>query len=331
MAEIVIGVGTSHTPLLSLDGDEWQSRASDDFRNKNLNLSDGRWVTYDELDLEVGGRYADIAVPAVFREKSDRSQAALDRIADDIEAAAPDVVIIVGDDQEELYSKANMPAVALYYGDEIVTHEHELLSLSSPPSWAAKVTEGWAVDAIHRFPAHRAFALELIEGLLANDVDIAVCGEVEDPTKAGFGHAYGFVIKRLMKKPLPVIPVLLNTYYPPNVLTPARCVAVGRALRKAVEASPSDLRVAVVASGGLSHFVVDEDLDGMVMDAMRRSAPSELSAIPRAALNAGSSEILNWVLTAGAIEHLGCQWSEYVPVQRTPAGTGVGMGFAVWR
>jgi hypothetical protein len=223
-----------------------------------------------------------------------------------------------------------MPAVALYYGDEIVTHEHDILSMPSPPEWAAKVTRGWAVDAIHRFPGHREFALDLVKGLLEDSVDIAVCGEVPDPKKAGFGHAYGFVIKRLMRKSIPVVPILLNTYYPPNVLSPARCVAVGRALRRAVEASSHDLRVAVVASGGLSHFVVDEELDHKVLDAMRASRPQDLNSIPREALNAGSSEILNWVLTAGAIEHLPCRWAEYVPVQRTPAGTGIGMGFAVW-
>lgn len=331
MAKIVLGVGTSHTPLLSLDGDEWQSRANDDYKNQKLNMSDGRWLTYGELEAEVAGRYADMAMPAHFVEKSNRSQRALDRIADDLEAAKPDVIVIVGDDQEELYSKANMPAVALYYGDEIVTHEHEILSMQSPPAWAAKVTQGWAVDAVHRFPGHPRFALDMIAGLLANDVDIAVCGEVPNPKEAGFGHAYGFVIKRLMRTSIPVVPILLNTYYPPNVLSPSRCVAVGRALRKAIEASPLDLRVAVVASGGLSHFVVDEDLDRRVLDAMKRSSPEDLSMIPREALNAGSSEILNWIMTAGAIEHLQCQWAEYVPVQRTPAGTGVGMGFAVWR
>lgn len=330
MAKIVLGVGTAHTPLLSLDGEEWQSRANDDYRAEALNMSDGRWLSYDQLEAEVAGRYAGIATPAIFKEKSDRSQQALDRIADDLEAAAPDVILIVGDDQEELYSKGNMPAVALYYGDEIVTHEHDILSMETPPEWAAKVTQGWAVDAIHRFPGHREFALDLIRGLLDQQVDISVCGEVPNPEQAGFGHAYGFVLKRLMRSSIPVVPILLNTYYPPNVLAPARCVAVGRALRKAVEASPQDLRVAVVASGGLSHFVVDEDLDQKVLAAMRASRPDDLSAIPREALNAGSSEILNWILTAGAIEHLPCKWAEYVPVQRTPAGTGVGMGFAVW-
>lgn len=330
MASIVLGVGTSHTPLLALDGEEWESRARDDFSNKRLNMSDGRWVTYDELAVETGNRYADVATEETFVRKSNESQAALTRIADELEAANVDVIVIIGDDQDELYSKENMPAVAVFYGDELVTHEHEVLAMETPPAWAEKVTKGWAVDAMHRFPGHREFALDLIDGLLERDVDIAACGVVSNPEVAGFGHAYGFVLKRLVRKPTPVVPILLNTYFPPNVLSPRRCIAVGRALAEATKASKQDLRVAIVASGGLSHFVVDEELDHEVLTAMRAGKPDDLANLPREALNAGSSEILNWIMAAGAVEHLAHRWTEYVPVQRTPAGTGVGMAFAVW-
>lgn len=331
MAKIVLGAGTSHTPLLALDGHEWIDRARDDYRNQRLNLSDGTWVSYDQLSERTGDRYADIATPAHFVSKSIAAQSALDRMADDIEAAAPDVIVIIGDDQDELFSKNSMPAFAVFYGDEIVTHEHEVLALANRPSWADKVTRGWAVDAIHRFPGERNFALDLISGLLDRDVDVAACGVVENPEIAGFGHAYGFVLMRLMRRPVPVVPILLNTYFPPNVLSPRRCVAVGRAIREAIEAMPSSARVAIIASGGLSHFVVDEELDKHVLKAMETGRLDELQTLPREALNSGSSEILNWVMTAGAVEHLAHQWTEYIPVQRTPAGTGVGMGFAVWR
>jgi hypothetical protein len=316
--------------LLSLDGEEWASRAVDDLTNPALNLSDGRWLSYDQLLAEVGEPYSEAAAPAEFRRKSDAAQAALDRLADEIERAEPDVILIVGDDQDELYTAGSMPAIALYYGDEIVTHQHSLLTRAQVPTWAAKVTKGWAVDRVHRFPGARTFALELIAGLLANEIDIAVCGEVADPEKAGFGHAYGFVITRLLRRPTPVVPILLNTYFPPNVLSPGRCVEIGRALRRAIEASPSPLRVAVVASGGLSHFVVDEELDQKVLAALRDGEPSRLADLPRGALNSGSSEILNWVLMGGAIEHLPFKWLDYLAVQRTPAGTGVGVAFAAW-
>jgi hypothetical protein len=55
-----------------------------------------------------------------------------------------------------------------------------------------------------------------------------------------------------------------------------------------------------------------------------------LQNLPRHKLNAGSSEILNWVPLAGAVEHLDLDWFEYVPGYRTPAGTGTGLSFGTW-
>jgi hypothetical protein len=138
------------------------------------------------------------------------------------------------------------------------------------------------------------------------------------------------VIQRLFRgRSIPVLPVLLNTYYPPNVPTSRRCHDIGRALRGAIEAAKADLRVAIIASGGLSHFVVDEKLDRDVLAALAGDA-GYLRSIPPAALQSGSSEILNWVMVAGAVGDRPLRWIEYQPIYRTPAGTGVGVGFAVW-
>jgi 3-O-methylgallate 3,4-dioxygenase len=47
-------------------------------------------------------------------------------------------------------------------------------------------------------------------------------------------------------------------------------------------------------------------------------------------LNSGTSEIRNWIATAGAVEHLDMKLIDYVPCYRSPAGTGCAMGFAEW-
>jgi 3-O-methylgallate 3,4-dioxygenase len=52
--------------------------------------------------------------------------------------------------------------------------------------------------------------------------------------------------------------------------------------------------------------------------------------LPRHKLNSGSSEIRMWICVAGAAEHLDFAWSRYVPGYRTPAGSGTGLGFALW-
>jgi hypothetical protein len=329
MAKIVLGAGTSHTPMLTLGSEDWIHRAADDLRNQRLNQSDGTWISYDDLRAKVGDAYADRVEPEALEQMSDICQRALDRLRDEISAARLDVLIIVGDDQSELFGPENMPVVALFAGDEVVTYDR--WSDETYPAWARAMGKGYAMDEVHRFAGAPTLALEIVEGMMARGVDLAVSSEVKDPHRAGFGHAFGFVIRRLMADPgIPTIPLLLNTYYPPNVPTAARCHAIGRALRESVEAAPSDLRVGIIASGGLSHFIVDEALDRRVIDGFSPERAELLRSLPKGALMSGSSEILNWVLTAGAVDHLPMRWIEYYPVYRTPAGTGVGTAFAVW-
>jgi hypothetical protein len=77
--------------------------------------------------------------------------------------------------------------------------------------------------------------------------------------------------------------------------------------------------------------VTDEALDNGVLDALRERNVEHLRSIPTRALRSGSSEILNWILAAGALQGLSAEWSKYVPIYRTPVGTGIGMGFMIWR
>jgi hypothetical protein len=329
MAQIVLGLGASHTPLLTLTAEQWQHRAAVDLANPKLNLSDGRLLNYEQLLAERGPRWADQISLETLAAKENACQAALDRLADALEAAAPDVVVIVGDDQRELFSGANQPAIAIYHGEQVVMNDK--FGGAEKADWVKDMGRGYLMDANHVVPCDSALALDLIHGLIDADFDVGACDSVPDPKTAGLGHAYGFIIKRLFReRAIPVVPVLLNTYYGPNVPSAARCFKLGQTLRRVIEASARDLRVAVVGSGGLSHFVVDEELDRGLLDAMARGDDAALSAIPRGALNSGSSEILNWVVTAGAMAWLPLRWHDYQALYRTPAGTGVGAGFAVW-
>jgi hypothetical protein len=117
------------------------------------------------------------------------------------------------------------------------------------------------------------------------------------PEGEGEGHAIGFVHKRIMKDVVPIVPVCINTYYPPNQPTPRRCYKLGQAIRAAVESYPGDKRVGIIGSGGLSHFVVDEALDRGFIDMLRarmppRSRPcrarSSIPAAPRSATGSAS-------------------------------------------
>jgi 3-O-methylgallate 3,4-dioxygenase len=89
--------------------------------------------------------------------------------------------------------------------------------------------------------------------------------------------------------------------------------------------------VAVIGSGGLSHFVIDEELDHQILKAMQAKDAVALGELPQRRLNSGTSEVRNWIATAGAVEQLDMTLIDYVPCYRSPAGTGCAMGFAEWR
>lgn len=330
MADIVLGIGTSHSPLLTLAPEDWIHRAKSDLENARLNLSDGRLLSYPELLAERGPKYAAQADQSNLERQAKLCEAALDRLADDLEAARPDVVIIVGDDQEELFGDINQPAFAVFHGEELVMNDK--YGRAGNPDWIRKMSRGYMMDHTHTHPCHQGLALEIIAGMIERDVDVATSARVEDPQAFGFGHAFGFVIDRLFRgRKYPVVPLLLNTYYPPNVVRSARAYDIGQHLQSLLKSSRSVERVAVIASGGLSHFVTDEELDRGVLQAMIAGDREHLRAVPPGALRSGSSEILNWILAAGAFSHLENDWSVYEPIYRTPAGSGIGMGFAVWK
>jgi hypothetical protein len=94
---------------------------------------------------------------------------------------------------------------------------------------------------------------------------------------------------------------------------------------------PQNLRVGVIASGGLSHFVVDEELDQQVLTAIREKDSAALAAFDPLRLQAGSSEIRNWLVVGEMAKNLDLEWVAYVPGYRTPALTGTGLAFAAWK
>ena len=331
MSQIVLGVGTSHSPLLAIEPELWQERGKDDTRRERIVLTDGRVVSYRELAEQVKNRFAQEATPDNFVRQADAARVALDTLAAAIEQAQPDVLVVIGDDQEELFAKSHVPAFAIYSGVQIIMHPKSEIE-PHLPTWNLQANKLYGMDSVHRYRAAPELAVNLIEHLIESGVDVSVASSVPDPSKAGFGHAYGFIAQRLCRhREIPLLPVMLNTYYPPNVPTPARCYDIGRLICAAIAANADELRVGIVASGGLTHFHTDEVFDRRILNAMRTRDSDLLRALPVSALRSGNSEILNWIMAAGALEALAINFSEYIAVRRTPAGTGIGLGFAVWR
>ena len=88
-----------------------------------------------------------------------------------------------------------------------------------------------------------------------------------------------------------------------------------------------------MASGGLSHFVLDEEFDRTVMAAMKAGDEEALSQLPENVFKVGTAEIKNWYPVIAAMNAAGLKYHEvdYVPCYRSEAGTGNGMCFAYWQ
>jgi hypothetical protein len=330
MARIVLGIATAHSPMLSLSSEQWIKRSEVDYVNPRLCLSDGQTMVYSQLRELAGDSYLGQLDPALMKRREIACRDAIERLADALHAANPDVVVIIGDDQAELFGPTNQPTLAIFHGDTALTYASKRYA-STAEDWMRQVGRGCLMDDVYAISGHPDFGVELIERMVDLHADVASVASVTDATKAGFGHAYGFIVHRLFRgKQIPIIPVMLNTYFAPNVPSAARSFELGQKLREAIKTSKQNLRVAVVGSGGLSHFVLDEALDRSVLKAIAEKDSETLSKLPRKSMRSGTSEILNWVMTAGCMEEMKVDWQEYHPLYRTEAGTGVGAGFNVW-
>lgn len=329
MARLVAAFGSSHSIMLVSQREDWQHgfRVIDP---KNPHYYDrvGNPTSYDAL-LAVAPKEAEAMVtPDRMGERYDAAEAAMDTLRDRIRAARLDVLIVVGDDQTELFRTTNNPAFAIYYGETIRNAKSEL---ADSDGWYKKARMARQEPGADRdYPVKSDMAKWLIRALCDRDFDIAAMDGLE---RGQFeGHAFSFIHRRYLQgTELPVIPLIVNTFDPPNQPTPRRCVQLGAALRELIEAYPAELRVGVLASGGLSHFVVDEELDHGIIEAIRRKDTAWLAALDPKQLQAGSSEIRNWLIAVEAVKGLDLEWVEYVPGYRSPALTGTGLCFAAWR
>jgi 3-O-methylgallate 3,4-dioxygenase len=328
VADIVVGIASSHSPQLSSGVDMWPDHAARDRRNVLLG-KDAEYRTYEETLAGADPEVARELAPEIWERKYHRAQAAIESLSAALAAAGADVALIIGDDQRELFVDDGIPAFACCTGTELIDERPD-------PETFAKIPQGiqaayWAVHgekpAVHRVA--RELSAHVAERLALADFDLTVF--TTQPAGRTLGHAFTFPRYRLgLPAATPIVPVFVNTYYPPNVPSAARCHALGRELRRAVESWAPRARVAVIASGGLTHFVIDEDLDRGVLGAIATGDAAALTGLPRRKLRSGNSEILNWVTAAGALEGLTPHIVDYVPGYRTPAGTGTGMAFAYW-
>ena len=329
MADIVLAIGTSHSPLLNSPAEDYPKHAAIDAQGRKLIDKNGKPCTYGDLLAAADPAIKAQIEPKVLEERSARCTANIARLAQELTDARLDTLIIIGDDQHEQFFDDNMPAILVYWGETIENNPLHM-DEDAPAFWRKARSQFHEAEKARAYPVDAKLGRHVIESLIEQGFDVSQGKRLAK--EHGEGHAFGFVHRRMMNGHVtPIVPVALNTYFPPNQPRPRRCYALGQAIRAAVKSMPGNARVGILASGGLSHFTVDEELDRAVLAACQNNDGAALSSIPVEKLNSGSSEIRNWIAVAGAAGHLNHVWQEYIPCYRSAAGTGCGMGFALWK
>jgi len=222
----------------------------------------------------------------------DADIAAMRELGRNIEEAKPDAVIVIGSDHLETFFLSSVPTFAIIAGE------------TSHAKFAGRE---------YRLPTHRDLAEDLLDRLVKAEFDMAYSQDAE------LGHAFAAVYEWVIEgRAIPVVPLFVNAYLPP-LPTARRCAALGRAIRQIVESRPE--RVAIVASGGMSHYPGTWkypqpafDFDWWAIAHMERGNHEALLHLTNEQLDeVGNTEMLPWMILFGAIGNQPGELLSYQP------------------
>src|SRR5215469_12934057 len=330
MAEIVLGIGSSHGPLLSTPPEQWDLRAQADRENKKHWYRGKTWDYESLLNERAPGFSAEITLES-RRDRFHQCRQAMDSLTKKFAEVKPDAVVILGNDQREFFDEGVTPSITVYRGAQIKNLQHT--PKDSPPG--INIAEpGNSPAEGASYPGATALADHILDSLAAENFDLAQSDVTPKAApRGGIPHAYGFLYHSILgDTPPPSVPIILNVHFPHNVPKNKRCLDLGRALHRAIKKFDGFSRVAVMASGGLTHFVIDEELDRRILAAMKDGDEKALEDIPESLFKVGTAEIKNWYPVISAMNQARRKYHlvDYVPCYRSEAGTGNAMAFVYW-
>lgn len=272
---------------------------------------------------ELVGIFATSHGPLIAREWDRLSTSARDQLnagfgtlAERINAMRPDVLVIVSPDHWVNFFLNNMPAFCVGIGDQHDGPPEPFLK----PVFKHEVLAGDAALGRH-----------IVDTALGADFDPS------SSYRLTLDHGFCIPLWRLGLDPIPpIVPIVVNDIESP-MPTIRRCLAWGRMLRQAIETFPQDRRVAILATGGLSHFIgvpgmghIDERFDRICIDLFENAPDDRLAEELQRELLAtgnGGEEVRNWVVAHAAAGSRGFELVGYAPLEETY----VGCAFAEWR
>jgi 2,3-dihydroxyphenylpropionate 1,2-dioxygenase len=222
----------------------------------------------------------------------DATTAAMRQLGQVLDATRPDALVILGLDHLEAFSMSVSPTFTVEVAPEV---------------------QGSFGPKQYRVPAHQELGRALHEGLLRREFDVAFS------QGAPLGHAFVVPFEFVLEdRPIPVVPIFINVYVPP-LPQPRRCYRLGRAIAEVVAERPE--RVALLASGGMSHYPGTEkyphpefDADREILDVLERGEASRLLKMTSEKLDEiGNTELLTWIALFGAIGDTPARVLSYQP------------------
>ena len=233
------------------------------------------------------------------------AEAAFAALRTDLEEAKPDVLIVVANDQFVNFFWNNIPTFFVTLADEVRGHftRHKF-----------------------RYRNHKELGQAVVAAGMEKGIDFSFGEHVE------LQHTQNVPLYFLLPEPrIPILPVYVNTWVAPAP-TPKRCYQVGELIREVAVNSPE--RVAILATGGLSHFPgsprigeIDTQFDHKLLEIMRQGkGPTLADYSVDELLKAGDSDFLNWMVVVGTVGNAKATYTSYMP-----DFVATGWGFVSWR
>ena len=188
MAEIVLGLGSSHSPQLSTPSEMWLTYGEGDKRHQELWAADGKPYSFEELLSTVDRSVVEKELAADTMETRYRAcQQGIATLGTTLEDKSPDIVVMIGDDQLELFNERNMPAMLVYWGDTIRNIPVNIPDAA--PAFRKANAWGWFADREIDYPIASGLGRHIIEYLVDQKFDVAHSRMLLDGQ--GMGHAFG--------------------------------------------------------------------------------------------------------------------------------------------
>lgn len=316
MSEIIAGLASSHAFAL-VDPSTWDER-----RERNRMMYQKRHGVEAPRNPEVDKETLEVR-NARYQHVKD----GLNFFKDWLKDNKPDTLILVGDDQNENFRDDNMPQISIYLGDKVVAVDPRRDAEGPPPPV-------YNCDA--------GLARTLLDGLIDREFDVAFSKRFPDDRL--LSHAHAPILRTVdPESRIPVVLIFVNAVHVPGI-SPARCYRLGQAIAEIVgEAGPPGKRVAMYASGGLSHFTggypwrdyqgpftygsISEDFDRTALDWMVKGRGHKLADLTsKDLLDNGEIELRSWIVLNGAMGKRHARILAYEPLY----SGNMGMGVAFW-